>query len=29
MDSQPKAKLRILCLHGYNNSTDLFNYMAK
>ncbi len=21
-------KLRILCLHGYSNSTELFNYMA-
>jgi hypothetical protein len=30
MESQPSnKKLRILCLHGYSNSTDLFNYMAK
>ena len=28
-NEQGKKKLRILCLHGYSNSTDLFNYMAK
>ena len=26
---ESNKKLRILCLHGYSNSADLFNYMAK